>query len=262
MNELDASLMPDSPLRPRVSRFPARGSVEPFVQRHIFLWEGTLAVLAVIYLVLALGGEELSLHVPEWVLFVFAGLFMAEFTVRFLNAEDRKAYARHHWVDAVTAIPLLGPLRALRLLRLLRLVGALRILTLADRAGTKGGGGRTSLRFLGPLLLLVWLGTSYAFWNLEHGVNPQIKGFGDAMYMAFSMTATLGNGNHQPSTAGGQILGGLLIFFCLGLVGFVSSQLTARLLHQADPMEPILIELGLLRAELGELRGASWVLQS
>jgi voltage-gated potassium channel len=90
---------------------------------------------------------------------------------------------------------------------------------------------------------------------LEHGTNPQVKAFGDAMYLAFVTTSTLGNGNTHPITAEGQVLSGLMIFFGIGLVGFVSAQLTARLLQQDDPNAQIQRELSAVRMELRQLRG-------
>jgi voltage-gated potassium channel len=228
-----------------------RGTIERFVAAHQLVWEGVLGLLTVVYVVLAFGDEELAARVPDSALLALAAVFLAEFAVRLWDASDRISYVRHHWVDAVTAIPLLGPLRALRLLRLVRLGAMVRVLGVADHANSRG---RTSLWYLGPLLALVWVGSSYAFWVLEHGINPAMKTFGDAMYLAFATTTTFGYGNAHPVTAAGQVLAGLLIFLGIGLVGFASSQLTARLLHQPDQADLVRRDFESLVVEIHDLR--------
>jgi voltage-gated potassium channel len=234
--------------------FLPRGSIDAFVERHVYLWEGAMALLTLAYLIIAFWDEERSGHIPDWILLVMSGVFLTEFAVRLWNTKHRKGYIRQHWVDAVTAIPLLGPLRALRLLRLLRLAAVMRVLTMTDHVGGRGERGRASLWFLGPCLIAVWLGASYAFWVLEHGTNPEIRAFPDALYMTFVTATTFGYGSAHPITAGGQVLSGMLIFFGIGTVGFASSQITARLLHQEDTTSVISRDFAALQEEIRGLR--------
>ncbi len=235
--------------------FLPRGTIDEFVERHVFLWEGVMGLLTLVYLIIAFWDEERSGHIPDWVLLVMSGLFLAEFSVRLWNTKHRRNYIRHHWVDAISAIPLLGPLRALRLLRLLRLAAVVRVLSMTDHVGGHGERGRASLWFLGPCLIAVWLGASYTFWVLEHGTNPEIHAFPDAMYMTFVTATTFGYGSAHPITAGGQVLSGMLIFFGIGTVGFASSQITARLLHQEDTTSVLSRDFAILQEEIRSLRG-------
>jgi len=48
-------------------------------------------------------------------------------------------------------------------------------------------------------VLLVSLGSAAAYWTLEHGVNPTIHNFGDALYWSFITATTVGHGNITPA---------------------------------------------------------------
>jgi voltage-gated potassium channel len=87
---------------------------------------------------------------------------------------------------------------------------------------------------LAPILIAVWLASSYGYYVLEGGVNPHIKTFGDAMFYAFITASTVGYGAASPVTAEGKVLTGVLIFLSIGLLGFASAQLTAKLLPQGN----------------------------
>ncbi len=89
---------------------------------------------------------------------------------------------------------------------------------------------------LAPILITVWLAASYAYYELESGLNPHIKSFGDALFYAFITASTLGYGAVTPVTPEGKVLTGILIFLSIGLLGFASAQLTAKLLPQRNEM--------------------------
>jgi voltage-gated potassium channel len=215
---------------PRPSRLPwRRGAVTAFVERHYVIWEGVMVALAVVYLALTFLSDESRTNVTPLVL-TLGVIFLLEFTVRMLDAPSRYAYARRHWLDFVSCLPLIGGLRSLRLLRLLRLGAALRLLSLAERQA----GGRDSFWYLGPMLLMLWVGAAAAYWSFEHVLNPRVHSFGDALYWAFITVTTVGYGDVTPVTPEAKVLSGVLIFLGIGLIGVVTSRLTSRLLHSTD----------------------------
>ncbi len=83
-----------------------------------------MAALTLVYVALAVLVDEGTSQTIEAILAVLAFVFFLEFAVRFLDADSRLEYLRAHWIDLVTCLPAIGPLR---LLRLLRLVGLLRL---------------------------------------------------------------------------------------------------------------------------------------
>jgi voltage-gated potassium channel len=234
---------------PQPSRLPwRRGALTAFVERHYVLWEGVMVVLATAYLAVTFLTDESRTNVTPLVT-ALGALFLAEFTLRLLDAPSRYAYLRHHWLDLVSCLPLIGGLRSLRLLRLLRLGAALRLLSLAERRA----GGRESFWYLGPLLLMVWVGAAAAYWTFEHGQNHLVHSFGDALYWAFITVTTVGYGDVTPVTPEGKILSGVLIFLGIGLIGVASSRLTSRWLRSTDGSATLLERIDHLETRLVEI---------
>src|ERR1041385_5568635 len=113
-----------------------RGRLTAFVARHQVAWEVAMAALTVAYVVLTLLDDAAVRGLPEVLAVVLSVVFLLEFGARCWDAPSRVAYLRTHWIDLVTCIPAVGPLRALRLVRLLglvRLAGRTRALDLAAR---------------------------------------------------------------------------------------------------------------------------------
>lgn len=230
----------------------SRGGFTRFISRHGAVWETTMAVLAAGYVYLAIHNDDAPGSVPTALLLGCTLVFLAEFAARYWDAPSRLQYFRQHWLDLVSCIPLVGGLRAIRLLRLVRLGVGLRAISAIERLARGKEGGRQSLWFLGPALLVLWITAAYSIWALEHGVNPNIRTFTDALYWAVVTVTTVGYGDIAPVTSEGRIVSGLLIIVGIGLVGFVSSRLTAIWLEQDD--SGVERELQAIRADLAEIR--------
>lgn len=235
-----------------------RGAVTAFVARHRRGWDTVMAALAVVYVAVAIRNDVQPNGVPPALLLLLSVVFLTEFALRCWDAPSRLAYVRRHWIDAVSCIPLVGGLRAVRLLRLLRLGAAGRLLAGIEREIKSRRHGRDSLWFVAPLLMLLWIGSAYGIWVLEHGRNPALKSFGDAMYWSVVTVTTVGYGDIRPVTPEGRVLAGILVFLGLGLLGFASARLTARWLQQDERAEEatsaaILRQLDLLHAEVVRL---------
>jgi len=220
-----------------------------------------MGLLAVAYLMVDVMADD-GASMPLWVIVAFTTVFVAEFTLRFVNARSRVHYLRHHWLDLVSSMPLVGGLRSVRLLRLLRLVRAARAMGAIDRAAAQHGRSGGSLSILLPALAVVWFGAALAYWTLEHNINPDARTFGDALFWAFLTMTTVGYGTTASLHGDTRVLAGLVIFVGIGLVSVVSGHVVSRLLHNEDTREAelqrqlaaIQTELRLLRAHLESLR--------
>jgi voltage-gated potassium channel len=233
---------------------PRRGRINDFVDRHLLIWEGAMAVATIAYVALTFFSEERWRNIPASYLWAFPVLFVGEFGIRLVDARDRRKHVRQHWIDAVTAIPLLGPLRALRLLRLLRVLGIIRLIATVDHATKQSERDRTSFWFLGPLLVFGWVGSAFALWVLEAPTNSGMHSFGDALYMAFGAATSFGFEKVKPVTAEGRLITGSLILVGIGLVSFASAQVTSKLLHPTDPMVSVPDRLSAIEKSLEELK--------
>src|SRR5437660_9058505 len=150
-----------------------RGQLTSFVRRHALAWELSMGALTLAYVALALLFAEGVDTVATSILVVLAAVFLAEFVLRFWDAPSRLKYVRAHWIDLLTCLPPIGPLRVLRLLRLLgliRLAGQLRGVASA-RADSRRRSDTSATWVIWPTVLLLWLGAADGFWMVERGHN-------------------------------------------------------------------------------------------
>jgi voltage-gated potassium channel len=63
------------------------------------------------------------------------------------------------------------------------------------------------LRFIFLLLFVSGVGTTTVFWIYEHGTNPNIRSYGDALWWWFVSSTTVGYGDIAPVTAMGRLAG-------------------------------------------------------
>ncbi len=233
-----------------------RGALTAFVARHYRAWNLVMSLCAIVYVVVAILNDDAPGAAPPLVLLALSALFLTEFTLRCWDAPSRLVYLRGHWLDLVSCIPLVGGLRAIRLLRLLRLGAALRILSTVELEMRSRARSRESLWFVVPVLVLLWVGSAYGMWVLEHDQNAHVKTFLDALYWSFITVTTVGYGDVAPVTAEGRILSGMLVFVGIGLLGFVSARLTALWLqHDGGARDDhVAHQLDALRLEVAELR--------
>jgi len=195
-----------------------------------------MALFAVLYLALAFVLDT-GRGVSEIAIGALAVVFLTEFFVRLWAADSRRIYLRKHWIDLVSSIPLVGGLRSLRLLRLMKLGAAVRILTIEKHEAERHNIAGDSFWLLGPVLLVIWFGAAAAYWSVEHGANPNVHNFGDALYWAFITATTVGYGDIAPVTAEGRIISGLLVFIGIGLVGILSARLTQKFIQGSAQSE-------------------------
>ena len=216
-----------------------RGRLNGFVDRHHLAWEAGFALLALVYLVLGILVDEA--RGPSLVILAaITAVFAAEFGLRWYDAVSRRTYMREHWLDLVSAIPLVGGLRSVRVLRLIRLFPQARVLRAVSREADARLHQRQSLWFLVPCLFVLWISASTAYWVFEHGTNPRVHTFGDALYWSFVTATTVGYGDVSPVTSEGRVVAGLVIFLGIGLLGFASARFTSHLLRRDIASDPVL----------------------
>jgi voltage-gated potassium channel len=248
-------MLPSSPAPDPHPAAGRRGRLTAFVARHQVSWELAMATLTLVYVVLTLLDDEAVHGLPEFLTVTLSLVFLAEFGARCWDSPSRIAYLRGHWIDLVTCIPAVGPLRALRLVRLL---GLLRLAVRIRRLNIAHGRRSPSMGpwMLMPTLVLVWFGAAEIFWLTEHGRNESVRSFGDALYLAITTATTVGYGDIKPVTPEGRLIAGVLVFIGLGLLGLASSRLALHWLRTERETIHLEREVRALREEVARLAEA------
>jgi voltage-gated potassium channel len=198
-----------------------------FVDHHRQKWDGVMAMLTIVYIALGFLQDPLRWNAADAAVWTLSGLFFLEFLLRYLDDLSPRRYLRDHWIDLVTCLPAIGPLRLLRLLRLLRVFNTAGIIK--RLAADKGDASSTAgLRLLGTTVFVFWLLAGYAFYQTElNQPHSMVHSFSDALFLAFTTSTTVGYSQMKAVSPEGQIIAGLVIFVGLGLLTAASSRLTS-----------------------------------
>jgi len=152
--------------------------------------------------------------------------FAVELVVMLAVVPDRRAWLRHHPLDATIVLltpPLLPPgLQALRVLRLFRLLRLLRLAQLTHEVFSLQG-----LRYAMLLSVLTVVGGGALFVAFERGT--QHLDTWDGIYWAVTTMTTLGS-NIYPTTTGGEIVSTVILIIGIGFVALLTGAFAQRFL--------------------------------
>ena len=147
--------------------------------------------------------------------------FLIEFCVRFYNAENKLKFMRWGWIDLLSSIPSIEPLRAGRALRLIRLLRVLRafrstrhLVKYVFRSKIQG-----TFTMVSIIAVLMVLFSAIAILQVETDPNSNIKTAEDAIWWAYVTITTVGYGDKFPVTTEGRIIAAFLMTTGVGLFG-------------------------------------------
>ena len=175
---------------------------------------------------------------------VIWAIFAIDVAVKLLLAPDARTFVREQWVEiAIVALPFFRPLYLLRLFLFgSRAAVGLRRVAEADFVFALTAG-------------LVIIGATVLY-TVETN-NPNIDGFGDALWWGVVTVTTVGYGDIYPSSTVGRIVAGVLMIGGITLFGAVAGNVVAlmtRVRSGRRPAQPAVAnyaeELQALRAQL------------
>jgi voltage-gated potassium channel len=142
-------------------------------------------------------------------------VFLVDYLVRLVLAEERWRFVRQNWVDGLAVLlPLLRPLRILSLVRVARVL---------DRRLTTSLHGRVAAYVTLTASLVVFM-ASLAVYDAERGApDASITSYGDAVWWALTTITTVGYGDEYPVTGQGRLVAVLLMVGGIALLGVVTA---------------------------------------
>jgi len=191
------------------------------------------------------------IEVCRWLTFITWVIFIVDFVVRVVFADQRLRYVLRHWYDAlVVLLPLLRPLQLLRLIPLLLAINRRAQTRLRGRVVIYVAGGATLLAFLAALAVL----------DAERSnPNANIKSFGDASWWAVTTMTTVGYGDRYPVTGLGRLVAFGLMVGGIALLGTVTATLASWLVEvvgtEREQVEDLHAIVRRLEAKVDQLSG-------
>ena len=187
---------------------------------------------------LTLGPETRAiLHYAD--LFACA-IFFFDFVVTLVRAPNKLKYmATWGWIDLLSSIPAIGPLRYGRIGRLVRIFRVMRAIRSARVIAYFVAGRRAkSVLFTAIMVsLLVLMTASIAILQVETAPTSNIKTAEDAMWWAVSTLATVGSADAYPVTSAGRLIGAVVMAAGVAVFGIISGVAAAWFLAPVERQE-------------------------
>ncbi len=189
-------------------------------------------------------------------------IFLLDFFGKLFAARNKLEYLKWGWVDFLSSIPAVGPLRWGRLARVVRILRLLRGVRSSKAIVAYVLRRRAESAFtaaaLTALLVIVFSSIAVLHFEREAGDGANIQGPDDALWWAFVTVTTVGYGDKYPVTAGGRIVAALTMTAGVGLFGTFTGFVAAWFLapgeeEQEDELESIRQQLTSIETTLGQL---------
>jgi voltage-gated potassium channel len=193
---------------------------------------------------------------------VICVIFLTDFFMRLYRAENKLDFMKLGWIDFISSIPMVGPLRygrAIRVFRILRtLRGARSAKMIIDFALRHRAQSALASVITISITLLSW--SSVAILSAERG-NPDanITTAVDALWWSYVTMTTVGYGDYYPVTTEGRLIAAVLMMAGVGLFGTFTGFVTSWFIEdteedQTEALIAIQKELTFLRKQM-EMHG-------
>lgn len=213
-----------------------------------------------VYVLLALAAEtffpldEDSKTVLNYVDTGICIIFLVDFFVQLIRAEKKLAYLKWGWIDLVSSIPMIGPLRLGRAARIFRILRLLRGVRSSKRLVSYILQKRAQSAFLAAALVtIIFIAFSSIFiLQFESSEGSNISTPEDALWWSFVTVTTVGYGDKFPISTGGRIIAVILMTAGVGLFGTFTGFIATWFLGSKDKEQEQ--EIKILKSELGTIR--------
>ncbi|MEO6847667.1 MAG: ion transporter [Chthoniobacterales bacterium] len=234
---------------------------------QVIILVASLAVLIVLVLTLFLPIPTEARHILDFADTAICAIFMTDFCILLYSYKNRWEYLyTWGWLDFISSIPFIGPLRWGRVARLLRLLRLFR--------GMRGSTGllkqlflerqKSTLLAICVLAVIVIVFGSVGILVAEQGSRSQINTAQNALWFTLTTMTTVGYGDLVPVTNLGRAVAVLTMIAGIGIFGAFTALVASLLLSsskEGEEVDTMAVQLknnadqiALLREEIQSLR--------
>ena len=182
-------------------------------------------------------------------------IFFVDFLHSMYKAPNRTAYFfKWGWIDLLSSIPAVGPLRLGRFARIVRILRVIRAVRSARAFASLLLAKRQQSAVLAAIMLGILLiaCSSIAVLQFETVPDANIKNAGDALWWSITTMSTVGYGDRYPVTMEGRLVAVGLMAGGVGIFGSLSGLVASWFLSPSQKEQDT--DLDQLRAMLADIQ--------
>ena len=150
--------------------------------------------------------------------FIICIIFIYDFFSKLIKSNNKLYFLKFNWIDLVSSIPLIEPLRVGRVFRIVRVLRALRSAKhIFSFFYERNSSSIFNLTLLSSFLLAIV--TSLSIYILEKDINPYFQTFEDAFWWSLFTLSTIGYADVLPVTSEGKMFTMILVAGGIVLIG-------------------------------------------
>lgn len=198
--------------------------------RFMLIYDSVFCVLALVAIYIAFcdltsGCTDVQIMVDN----IITTIFVVDYIVRLLVSDHKKAFIKNNVLDLIAIIPFTSLFKVFRVFKMFKILKALKFLKFARFSAyfarfykrVKFFFNVNGLKYMAFVSLACILAGGIAIHFVE-GMS-----FFDGIWWSFVTATTVGYGDISPATPAGRVIAALLMITGIGLIGSLTSTLTA-----------------------------------
>jgi voltage-gated potassium channel len=179
-----------------------------------------------------------------WVDVFITACFVVEYLLKLIVAPNKRYFFRANIIDLLALLPIMRIFRlgrAVRLFRLLRMLRVMRVGAVLEQRIESVSAESQKFR-VENTVIAVYMFFSLVFGTVgimvfEKGQDSGFETLGDGLWWCVVTITTVGYGDISPSTAGGKVVAGIIMFIGLSFYALLTSSISSILIDRAGHNE-------------------------